>query len=106
MQSRVFVTQESAQLNYSPAEEFGDVHFLTRHDLSPVANSLANQALVDELRQKLQSFDPALDYLAPSGSPIVSGIAFALLHERGVRPIRVLRWSNRDRMYVPITINL
>lgn len=107
MNGRVFVTQESAQFNYSPAEQFGDVVFLTRHDLSPVPGSLANQALTDEMRHKLKSFDPATDYLAPSGSPIVSGLAFALLQQHGVRyPIRVLRWSNRDRAYCPITISI
>jgi hypothetical protein len=59
------------------------------------------------MRRKLESFNPALDYLAPSGSPIISGIAFMLLEAQRVKyPVRVLRWSNRDRVYQPIHVSL
>jgi hypothetical protein len=121
-QPRVFVTQESDQLNYSHAEHFGEIHFLTRRELSPVPSSLVNAEVMAELAAKLANFDLDHDYLAPSGSPAVCGLAFFVLgsiigHDRAEQSengggstrqkcLRILRWSNRDRVYQPITIHL
>lgn len=105
--SRVFVTQENANLNYSPAEQFGEIVFLTRDDVSHVPGSLINSSIVSEMKAKLATFNNQLDFLAPSGSPIVCGIAFMLLEaQRCKYPIRVLRWSNRDHVYHPVSITL
>lgn len=114
---RVFVTQENSQLNYAHAEEFGEVVFLTRDEVSPVHGSLTNSAIMDEMKRKLVDFDFDYDYLAPSGSPVVCGMACVVLGlivgitraEREKAPpkcLRVLRWSNRDRVYQPIHITL
>lgn len=112
---RVFITQENGQLNYGGAEAFGEVVFLTRDDVSPIAGSLTNSALTAELAKKLADFDFDYDYLAPSGSPTVCGLAFLELGRRtelliendvGPKNLRVLRWSNRDRCYQPVTISL
>lgn len=112
---RVFITQENSQLNYSNAEAFGEVVFLTRDEVSPVPGSLTNAALMTEMETKLADFDFDNDFLAPSGSPVVSGLAFLLLGKRieleGLHVSRkgklcVLRWSNRDRVYQPISITL
>lgn len=110
---RVFITQENSQLNYSNAEAFGEVVFLTRDEVSPVPGSLTNAAISEELAKKLAGFDFDNDFLAPSGSPVVSGLAFYALataaaarFARNPKCLRVLRWSNRDRVYQPITINL
>lgn len=103
---RVFITQENDRQNYVPAEKFGEVVFLTRREVSPIKNSLTNTAIVDELRRKLADFLPDIDFLAPSGSPIVTGIAFMLLRERGWKHFNALRWSNRDGAYQVIPVNL
>ncbi len=112
---RVFITQENSQLNYGHAEEFGEVVFLTSKEVSPVPGSLINAEVTKELASKLESFDFDHDYIAPSGSPTVCGLAFLalgrrieLMHENDVGPknLRILRWSNRDRVYQPITITL
>ena len=66
---RVFVTHENPALNYLPAEEFGELVFLTKDELSPVKGSIRNGSLIDEIRHKLQSFEPNLDYICLSGSP-------------------------------------
>lgn len=107
---RVFVTQESSQLNYGHAEEFGEVVFLTRDEVSPVPGSLINASIREEIGRKLADFDFDNDFLAPSGSPVVSGIAFLILGEmvesKVPAKLCVLRWSNRDRVYQPISIAL
>jgi hypothetical protein len=112
---RVFITQENSQLNYAHAEEYGEIVFLTAKEVSPVPGSIINADIVAEMERKLADFDFQHDFLAPSGSPTVCGLAFMaigrkveLAHEHDVGPkiLRVLRWSNRDRVYQPITINL
>lgn len=113
--SRVFVTQENSQLNYTPAEQFGEVQFLTRDEVSPVPGSLTNAAVMEELTRKLEGFDFDRDYLVPSGSPVICGMAFLALGARmrdldsfqpQLHKLRVLRWSNRDRVYQPITLTI
>jgi hypothetical protein len=106
MKSRVFVTQEQEKLNYAPAEEFGSVVFITRNEFSPMKASLRNEALVDEIAFKLKTFDAETDYVTVSGSPVVAAVVFLVLGHRGVKTIKMLRWSNRDCMYQPITVQL
>jgi hypothetical protein len=116
--SRVFITQENTQLNYAPAELYGEVSFLTRDEVSPIPGSLVNSAILEELTRKLETFNFERDFLAPSGSPVICGLAFLALGMRLGRPgsrvgrdadpktLRVLRWSNRDRVYQPITLHI
>src|SRR5688572_17034997 len=100
---RVFVTQEQ-QLNYTNAESFGEVVFLTREEVSPIPGSLTNTEIMAEMTRKLADFDFDCDFIAPSGSPVVSGMAFLILGSmadregrQACRKLCVLRWSNRDR---------
>lgn len=103
--SKVFITQENPNLNYLPAEAFGEIVFMTRGDLSPVRNSLNNEALIDELRVKIREFDVKADFIVISGSPVVAAAVFMLLRER-TETVNVLRWSNRDRVYQHLVISL
>lgn len=105
MKPRVFVTQENPSLNYLPAESFGEIVFLTREDFSAVKNSLNNLSLVSQLKTSLKSFDPKVDFITVSGSPIVSAAIFMLLGQT-CKEVTMLRWSNRDRVYQPVHINL
>jgi len=105
MAAKVYVTQENPALNYLPAEAFGDVIFMTRNDFSPMRNSLGNEALIAELRQKLQNFNPKVDYLTISGSPVVTAAVFMLLREV-TDTVNILRWSNRDKMYQHLVISV
>lgn len=102
---KVYVTQENPALNYLPAEEFGEVVFLTRDDFNPIKNSLANEALLADLQRKLKAFLPDDDFMVISGSPVVSAAVFMLLRDRTNR-VKILRWSNRDRIYQPLHLQL
>lgn len=101
----VFVTQEQTKLNYIPAEKFGSIVFLTRDDFSPVASSLSNIELIKSIKSKLANYDPENDYIVFSGSPTVAAAVFAHLGKL-VSAFRVLRWSNRDNNYTPISISI
>lgn len=99
---KVFVTHESPNFNYTPAEKFGEIEFLTATDLSTQLKSKYNRIVVDEIRNKLDEFTQD-DYLLPSGSPIVTGVAMAILHET-FEEINVLKWSNHTKEYTPMVV--
>ena len=99
---KVFITHESLNFNYLPAERFGDIEFLTANDLSVHDSSPTNQITVEQIRRGTRDFCPD-DYLLPSGSPIVTGIAMAVLHERFDK-INVLKWSNHTKEYTPMVV--
>jgi hypothetical protein len=106
MSSRVFVTQEVTTANYTDLDRWGESVFLTASEVSNVRTSVHNRKLVHVIRSKLETFDPKRDYIAPSGSPIVTGIVFAVLAAQGVREFPVLKWNNRDRIYTLVLVEI
>lgn len=102
---RVFVTQEVRTANYEPAERYGEVVFITASELSHVRGSQHNKKLVALIRERIADFHPKTDFVAPSGSPIITGIVFAVLREK-TEHFQVLKWNARDQMYVPLYIDI
>lgn len=105
MNAKVFVTQEVTFADYSDLDRFGDPVFLSASEVSNVAASLHNKKLVGMIRQRFAEYRPDIDFIAPSGSPIISGLVFALAREKG-ETFNVLKWNNRDRKYVAIRIGV
>lgn len=101
-----WITQEIHTFNYTPAEKHGDVRFITNKDYSPSRSSLHNPSLTQDIRRVLENFDPENDYIVPTGSPIVLMVVAAVLAEKGLKVFRILKWDNRDFMYVPMTIDI
>jgi hypothetical protein len=99
----VFVTQETPH-NFSPAEQFGTIEFVTRSDLNNVRSSLHNAKLVTDITRKLKDFDESRDWIVIAGSPYISALVFLILGRRGVKDVNVLRWDNRDFVYQPMVI--
>lgn len=105
--SHVFVTHESPKLDYSPAESWGELKFVTHKDYTPMgALSPFNADLTREIKAVAKNFDSETDFVVISGSPLVTAVWFMALAERGVKRIKVLRWSNRDNQYHPTSLNL
>ena len=104
--AKVFITQEQTKLNYLPAEKFGEIVFITCDEFSAVAGSLTNARLMSRVWDVLEHFNPEEDYLVFSGSPTVAAAVFAVVGKMDFDAFRVLRWSNRDNAYTPITIDI
>jgi len=102
---KVFVTHEVPTANYAPAEEWGEVTFLSVAEISGVPNSLHNRKLIAAIRDRMKEFDPKRDYIAPSGSPIITGIVFAIAREK-TTIFNVLKWNSRDSAYTCATIDI
>lgn len=102
---KIFITQEVMTANYSDIERFGDPVFLSTSEVSNVPDSLHNRKLVAFIRSRFADYNPERDFIAPSGSPIVAGLVFAMAREKGTT-FNVLKWNNRDRQYTPIRISV
>lgn len=102
---KVYITQEVVTADYSDIERFGDPVILATSEVSNVPDSLHNRRLVTFIRSRFADYDPAVDFIAPSGSPVIAGLVFAMAREKGKR-FRVLKWNNRDRQYTPIHISV
>lgn len=102
---KVYVTQESSY-NFSKAEMYGEIVFIVRDDLHNTQGSLHNEQVMREIGRKLSDFDENEDWLVIAGSPYIAAIVFMFLGKRGVKNLNLLRWDNRDYMYLPMKINL
>lgn len=102
---KVWITQETSH-DFLPAQKYGEIEFVTAKDFSSVRNSLNNAALLDEVRFKMNKFDADNDWIVVAGSPYVAAAVFYWLGKRGAQTLNILRWSNRDHVYVPITLDL
>ena len=102
---RVFVTHETS-LDFLDAERYGEIVFLTRDDLHNIKNSLHNESVLRFIREGLRDYDPEVDWVVIAGSPYVAAAVFLMLGHKKIQQVRVLRWSNRDRAYLPMYLDL
>lgn len=109
LESKVFVVQENPGLDYTDAERFGDIQFITNLEYSGVSGSLNNADILADIDRAISKFDPSKDYLLMTGNPITIGYAFhktmvkaaeAAGGDYGSRPaINLLRWDGFSRSY-------
>ena len=102
---KVFVTYETNH-DFSEAERYGEITFLTSDDLSNVRGSVRNEGILSNIRNKLKKFDAENDWIVVTGSPYVAAAVFLILGNRKIRSVNVLRWDNRDFVYRPMHIEL
>lgn len=95
--TKVFITQETTNIDYTPAVKFGDLVFVSGiHDrLSPYPNSINNIEIMKKVCATLDTFEPE-DYLVCSGSPAMMAIVGNLL---GEKLNNILIWDNRESAY-------
>lgn len=100
--SRIFVTQEVAAVDYTPAAVFGDLVFVTSYNdrLSPIPSSINNTNTVGRIRSILADFNPD-DYLVCTGAPTIMAICAAIL---GDRLHNILTWDNRSMSYFEVKL--
>lgn len=104
MTSKVFITQETA-LDFSHANKFGDVEFITATEFSPQPASIMNQHVMKDVNRAAEKFNPDTDYLLVCGDPIIIGIAMnAFLQKAGV--IKVLKYKRSQRGYMPHIVDI
>lgn len=100
----VYVTQETDK-DFSGAEAWGRIEFLTKDDYNNTRGSLHNEELSNRLKFLLRKYDHERDWIVVSGSPYVAAAVFNILGRMHVNRINILRWDNRDRVYRPMHLD-
>ena len=100
----VYVVQENPRINYTPAEKFGIVKFLTTDEYSPSQHSIRNKRILGDIIRGLANFDPDRDYIILSGNPIIMSFAFSLVLQRKGY-VKALWYQSMDRDYVEVSFN-
>jgi hypothetical protein len=106
--SKVFVVQENFRADYSDAERFGELVFMTASEFKPINGSLRNQAIKDDIKASLVRFTPD-DFLVLTGNPTMIGFAFhhavgAVANKGGV--LNILQWDKIANGYKPFQITV
>lgn len=102
MESKVFVTEDTRH-NLTRAMEFGDISILETEDFPQFRDGAP---IVDRIRQKLEFFNAESDFLLLVGDPVLIGLSCAVLANLGHKLIKVLKWDNQTRRYLPINLPL
>ena len=105
----VWVSQERNRLvngelvplyDLSPAKEFGTVRTILNSGLRPWHTVSA----VDMTVAAMEGYNPARDFLLPSGAPLFIGIMLAraiiLAEDSECSHVQVLQWETKERHYV------
>ncbi len=98
---KVWVVQESRHANYSDAERFGEVVFITHDEFKPIQGSKINDGIIQLVRIAADTFTPD-DYLVLTGNPIVLGFAFKLFYDKASKAgldLKVLHWDRMRAQY-------
>tara|TARA_R110000772_G_scaffold268452_1_gene395567 strand:+ start:12973 stop:13284 length:312 start_codon:yes stop_codon:yes gene_type:complete len=100
------VIQENNAANYSDAERYGDVVFMTVDEFKPNKGSLMNPRIIEQIKQKLSDFTGD-DFLILTGNPTIIGFAFAVALDK-LKPtegLQVLQWDRMSSSYRPFTFD-
>lgn len=104
MNNVVWVVQEGNN-DYAPAEEFGEVRFITTSDFRKVGDSEQNRRVLSDIRVFKSQYVPGKDYIIPSGNPIVVALVNFTVAECGMDGLhKFLKWDGRRQLYVPYDI--
>lgn len=103
--SRVFVVQRHAihnaktgqmvdRFDLSPAEKFGELHFL----LSPISVPTNPEEAIRKMRENLHNFSDK-DYLLLIGNPCFIGWATAIAADINEGKVKLLQWNGKHKKY-------
>lgn len=107
MSSKVYITQETHRLNFTDAERFGEVVFMSVGETSPMKSSIRNKAIVSDIKRMAAQFDHKQDYLLLSGDPVITAIAFHEIMARTPdKAVMLLKWDNQSKSYNDIVVAL
>lgn len=94
--AKIFVAQENNRVDYGPAEDFGELVFLTASEFRSTGASLKNHDVLAQVRHRFEKFNPVEDYLVFTGNPVMMGYVFRLAYNRAQEagvPVRYLQWD-------------
>jgi len=85
-------------MDYSPAEGYGELRFITRTDLPFHGDSTIRNVWCDDVQTFVEQYNPETDYVITTGQPAaIFAMGFAL--GRANKTPRFLVWRREDNCY-------
>jgi hypothetical protein len=85
-------------MDFSPAEAYGELRFITRTDLPFHADSTIRAVWEDDVNEFVKNYNPVTDYIITTGQPsAIFAMGFAL--GRVNKMPRFLVWRREDNAY-------
>lgn len=100
--SRVFVVQEMANHDISPAMKFGEIEILLPSNTQIAFSTIP---VVRRLRRKLMDFSDK-DYILLTGDPVAIGLACAIASFNNGGRYTALKWDRREYLYIPVKVDV
>lgn len=101
MNPKIWVVQEGNN-DYSSAEEYGEVQFITKSDLRNTPGSEQTMNVYADIRKFKTQYIPGIDYIIPVGNPMIVVLVSMVL---GFGNHKFLKWDGRRVTYVPFTLD-
>lgn len=109
MNPRVYIIKEQVArgesgpvvVDYTPALEWGDIEFITDHDMPLYPRSSLQATWNKRVRQFVAEYDPECDYIVTTGQPIAMFTVGWALGRAGKAP-RFLVWRREENRYRPV----
>lgn len=96
---KVLVAQYTHMLDFSEANKYGEVKFLTDREYAPEPTPPGhNDSIRDEIIRNLKDYVPGHDFIVTTGSSlpnVIVGMAIAKIPGKH----KFLKWNGRDRTY-------
>ena len=99
--NKVWVIQEGKN-DYSSAENYGEVNFVTRSDYRTTKGSQQNATVISDIARFRTDYIAGMDYIILAGNPIVTALVVMSLVDGNHR---FLKWDGRRSEYIPFTLN-
>lgn len=113
MKSTVWVIKEQmlrggdtgpAPMNFTPAMEWGDIEFVTRHDIPLYGRGSVQEQWNQDVQDFVAKYQPMHDYVICTGQPMaICAIGFAL-GQKGKTP-RFLVWRREENRYRAVNLD-
>lgn len=89
--------------DYTPAERFGTVKFITDQELRPSPASMQTHSAHADLRDFHKEYRPEVDYIVPTGNPVLIVLLGLILGRH--RNHLCLKWDSRTKEYTRYNIS-
>lgn len=97
----VWVTQQGMN-DYSPAEEFGEVEFITDRDWVKMEGAKVNNWICQDVKKFATMYVAGVDYIITAGNPIVSALVISFIVSQNPLVLHnYLKWDGRRGIYIP-----
>ncbi len=105
MLSNVYVAQEGP-FNYSSAEQYGDLQFCSVQEITPTVGGKLNDMIIGSMKKAMADYQPGLDFILLSGSPIAIAHCLSIAFNKKDKPIahNLLKWDAQRNAYLKYTV--